>query len=78
MVEHEVVQDDDAGPRRSASTIQPCASASLPTWYRRDVGLRVAPEPARPREDDVDPLLQLRQEQRRVVGDPEREGGMGE
>ena len=33
VVEDEVVQDDDArAARRSASTIQPCASGSLPTW----------------------------------------------
>ena len=32
VVEHELVEDDDAGPPRSASTIHPCASGSLPTW----------------------------------------------
>ena len=33
VVEDEVVEDDDARARaRSASTIQPCASGSLPTW----------------------------------------------
>ena len=33
VVQDEVVQDDDArAARRSASTIQPCASGLLPTW----------------------------------------------
>ena len=32
MVEDEVVQDDDAGRSRSASTIHACASGLFPTW----------------------------------------------
>ena len=32
MVQDEVVEDDDAGRARSASTIHACASGLFPTW----------------------------------------------
>ena len=32
VVEHEVMEDDDAGRRRSASTIHPWTSGLFPTW----------------------------------------------
>ena len=32
VMDDEVVQDDDSGRRRSASTIHACASGLFPTW----------------------------------------------
>ena len=78
VVEHELVQDDDAGPlaraRRRSSRARRgrCRRGRA---RRRPRGARL---PGSRDDDLVDPLPQRRQEQRRVVGDPGARGGSGE
>ncbi len=70
VVEHEVVENDDAGLATQRVDDPRVRVRIVPDVVERDV--RAAGRPLRPAAHhvDVDPLSQRRQEQRAVVGDP--------
>ena len=66
MVQHEVVEDDDAGPRAQPLDDPAVNLGVVADVVERDVARRRA---AARRDLDVDALAERRHEQRRVVGD---------
>ena len=69
VVEHELVQDDDAGPRRERLRDPAVGLRVVADVVEREVrGGKAAEAPPAARRHDLDPLRELGQEQRAVVG----------
>ena len=72
VVDHEVVQDDDAGTALERIDDPAVRIGIVADVVERDVRVGHGTRASRPHDLDVDQLLERRQEQRRVVGDPRR------
>jgi hypothetical protein len=75
VVEHEVVEDDDPGPLAQCVDDPAVRLGVVADVVERDVGCRVPATAAGYGDDHVDALLQLGEQQRRVVGDPRARWG---